>query len=144
MKAARADKCLICTRGRHHFSDILKLKPPHLSARRNPSEREAGDVEWQIEANDCRPQLIAALEENIFHELDVRHAFERVHGSERFQGAALIFGKDVRIKKQACFIENLTLSKLVAAKAKPLRGVGCRFRVEDERPFGRRRRSPIT
>jgi hypothetical protein len=74
----------------------------------------------------------------------VRHALETVRGSESFQGASLIFGENVGVKEQARFIESLSLSKLVAAKAKALRGVGCRFCVEDERSSGRWRRFPIT
>ena len=62
---------------------------------------------------------------------------------EGFQRAPLGLGERIGIKEQARFIENLSLSQLIAAKAKPLRGVGCRFRVEDERPFGRWRRFPI-
>ena len=46
----------------------------HLSTRWNPSERKAGDVEWEIEADDRRSQRLTAPEEDVFDERCVRHA----------------------------------------------------------------------
>jgi hypothetical protein len=40
----------------------------HLSPRRSPSEREAGDVERQVETDDRRPELVAATEEHVLDE----------------------------------------------------------------------------
>ena len=115
----------------------------HLPPRRNPSEREAGDVERQVEANDRRAQIVASREEDVLDKLRGSHALETLGSAKGLQRASLSLRERIRVKEQARLVEVRTISQMIAAEAKPLRGVRRRLGVEDERPFRRRRWLPI-
>jgi hypothetical protein len=111
----------------------------HFASRRPMSNRNARDIEREIEPNNCAPPQKAVFHENIGSKLRYRYQFElmrlRVCQQKSFIGLSNCGG----IEKDSLPIENIKMSNLKEPEPQLLDGIHGGFAVKDQCPFRRSR-----
>src|ERR1700733_7708861 len=115
-----------------------------FAASRAVSDRQSRNIERQVETDDRGAKIIGPSEQHIVNEHRHRPQCKSALCGDAAKQTQFYLADDGRIVEESAFIQFIAVAKLICADAQPLRGVNGRFGVENQRPFGSRRKLTLT
>ena len=104
------------------------------------SDRQSRNIERQIEADDRSAQVIGPSKQHFVDEFRDGPQHVSTLPAELPKHGKFVFADDGWVIEETRLIKFVAFAELICADAQPLRRIDCRLGIDDERPFGWRRR----